>query len=143
MRSGDLSTRSRASLGGVRNSVLPLVAVSRSSVLILKPMRAGGHDDLVALLFGEAVLVEDAALVLGTIARLALAALLGALFMDELVARQIGEVVERADVGLAQCDQHLLGQMRQLGERIVDAQFAALLARRRLAPLERLAGAAL
>ena len=38
---------------------------------VLEPVGAGGHDDLVALLFGEAVFGEDPALVLGAVARLA------------------------------------------------------------------------
>src|SRR5215218_7438478 len=56
-----------ASLGGFRNRVLPF---------ILEPVGAGGHDDLVALLVGEAVFGEDPAFVLLAVA-LALAALLG------------------------------------------------------------------
>ena len=106
-------------------------------------MGAGGHDDLVALLFAEAVLGEDPALVLGAVARLALAALLGPLLLDQLVGGEVGEVVERADVGLAQRHQHLLGEVRHLGERVLDAELAALLARRGFAPLERFGGAAL
>ena len=63
-------------------------------LLVLEPVGAGGHDDLVALLFGQAIVGEDAALVLGPVARLALAALLGALLLDELVGGEVGEVVE-------------------------------------------------
>ena len=33
---------------------------------VVEPVRARGHDDLVALLFAQAVLAEHAALVLGT-----------------------------------------------------------------------------
>src|SRR5690606_31032247 len=36
----------------------------RSGLVVLEPMRAGGHDDLVALLFAEPELAEHAALVL-------------------------------------------------------------------------------
>ena len=43
----------------------------RPAVLVLEPVGAGGHDDLVALLFAKAVFGEDPALVLGAVARLA------------------------------------------------------------------------
>ena len=45
--------------------------------------------------------------------------------------------------GLAERHQHRLGEVRQLGQRILDAELAALLAGRGLAALERLGGAAL
>ena len=46
-------------------------------------------------------------------------------------------------LGLAQRDQHLLGEVRHLGERVLDAELAALLARGGFAALERFGGAAL
>ena len=52
-------------------------------------MSAGGHDDLVALLFGESVVGEQAALVLRSGARLA-AARLDPLLLDQLVGGEIG-----------------------------------------------------
>ena len=71
------------------------------------------------------------------------AARLDPLLLDQLVGGEVGEVVERADVGLAQRHQHLLGEVRHFGQRILDAKLAALLARRGLAALERFGGAAL
>lgn len=38
----------------------------RSGFLVFKPMGAGGHDDLIALLVRQAIGSQDAALVLGT-----------------------------------------------------------------------------
>src|SRR6185312_3673878 len=130
VRSGTCA--SKVSLLLARNRVL---LGCRGGWLIFEPVRAGGHDDLIALLFAEAVLGEDSALVLGPIARLA-AAGLDSLLLDQLVRGEIGEIVERSDVGLAQSHQHLLGEVRELGERILDAQLAALFTRRGLAALE-------
>src|SRR5947208_15391303 len=101
-------------------------------------MRAGSHDDLVALLVAEGIFGEDSALVLGAVARLALAALLGPLLLHELVGGEVGEIVERLDPGLAERDEHLLGEVWHLGEVVADPERSALLARCRLAPLERL-----
>src|SRR5690349_6766146 len=81
------------------------------AVLVVEPVGSRSHDDLVALLFAEAIFGEDPALVLGPVARL-LAARLDALLLDQLVSGEVGEVVERADVRLAQRHQHLLGQVR-------------------------------
>src|SRR5690349_3790387 len=107
VRSGTCA--SRVSLLLARNRVL--LGCRRSGRLfVLEPVGAGGHDDLVALLFAEPVVGEDSALVLRPVARLALAALLGTLLLHQLVGREIGEVVERADVRLAQGHQHLLGE---------------------------------
>ena len=75
--------------------------------------------------------------------RLGAAARLRPLLLDQLVGREIGEIVERPDAGLAQRHQHLLGEVRQLGQRILDAEPAALLAGSGFAALERLGGAAL
>src|SRR5918998_2470733 len=97
LRSGTcLALSPSVSLGGFRNRVL--LHLGR---FVLEPVGAGGHDDLVALLVGEAIFGEDAALVLGPVA-LALAALLRALLRDELVGGEIGEVVERLDARLAE-----------------------------------------
>src|SRR5207237_7299820 len=73
------------SLGGFRNRVLPSLAV-----LVLEPVCAGGHDDLIALLVRQAIIGEQAASVLGPVG-LALAALLGPLLLDQLVGGEIGE----------------------------------------------------
>src|SRR5438270_12768317 len=100
-------------------------------------MGAGGHDDLVALLFAEAVVGEDPALVLWPVAWLALAALFGPLLLNQLVGCEVGEVVESFDALLAERDEHLLGQMRHLGEIVGDAQRSAFFAGSRLAPLQR------
>ena len=67
----------------------------------------------------------------------------GALLLDQLVGGEIGEVVERPDARLAQRHQHLLGEVRQFGQRILDAELAALLAGGGFAALERFGGAAL
>src|SRR3546814_11704498 len=53
------------------------------------------------------------------------------------------KVIERLDSRLAEGDQHRLGQMRHVGERILDAELAALGACRRLAALKRLGRAVL
>src|SRR6185295_12108036 len=133
----------RSSLRGVRiGGLLGLVRVRGGGRIFLEPVGAGGHDDLVALLFGQAVVGEDPALVLGPVARLA-AARLDPLLLDQLVGGEIGQIVERPDPGLAERHQHLLGEVRNLGEIVRDAELAALLARGGLAPLERFRGAAL
>ncbi len=79
----------------------------------------------------------------GRLVGLGAAARLLALLLDELVGREVGEVVERLDARLAERDQHRLGEVRKLGERILDAKAAALLAGRGFAALERFGGAAL
>src|SRR5687767_736199 len=96
-------------------------------------MRASGHDDLVALLFAQAEFAEHAALVLGALRtaqrragfrRRGAAARRLALLGDQLVGGEVGKIVERLDPGLAEHDQHLLVEMRDLGERILDAKLA-------------------
>src|SRR3546814_17253272 len=47
------------SLGSIRNSVLPII-------LVFEPMRAGRHDDFIALLFTETIFDQNAAFVLDT-----------------------------------------------------------------------------
>ena len=92
----------------------------------------------------RAVFGQDSALVLGALGRrLGAAARLLALLLDELVGREIGEVVERLDARLAQGHQHLLGEVRKLGQRILDAKATAFLAGSGFAALERFGGAAL
>src|SRR5438128_1527185 len=93
---------SPVSLVVFRNSVLLLlrsVARIRCGHVVLEPMGARGHDDLVALLFGKPVFRQDSALVLGPVARLA-AAGLNPFLLDQLVGGEVGEIVESADVGL-------------------------------------------
>jgi hypothetical protein len=64
---------------------------------VFEPVGARGHDDFVALLFGQAVLAEHAALVLvaarALVHRTVAATLFGALLGDEFVSREVGEVV--------------------------------------------------
>ena len=92
----------------------------------------------------RAVFGQDSALVLGALGRrLGAAARLLALLLDQLVGREIGKIVERLDARLAQGHQHLLGEVRKLGQRVLDAKAAALLAGRGFAALERFGGAAL
>src|SRR5438067_1634134 len=131
-------TASPASLRGFR--IGGLLGLGR--LLFLEPVGAGGHDDLVALLFSEAVVGEDPALVLRALARFA-AAGFDALLLDELVSGEVGEIVERLDPRLAEGDEHLLGEVRKFGQSILHAERASLLAGRGFAPLERFAGAAL
>src|SRR5690242_20837172 len=134
--SGESASRISSSRGAVRRERMQVrsgICASRVSFrgfriggllglrLVLEPVGAGGHDDLVALLFAEAVFGENPALVLGPVARLA-ATRLDPLLLDQLVGREIGEVVERTDVRLAQGHEHLLGEVRDLGERILDAE---------------------
>src|SRR3569623_1218038 len=88
-----------------------------------EPVRAGGHDDLVALRFAQAVLAEHAALVLRTLGGvLGAAARFLALLLDQLVGREIGEVVERLDAGLAERAQHRLGQVRHGRQIVLDTE---------------------
>src|SRR5690606_32586571 len=139
------------SLRGFRIGGLLSYGLGGRSLLVLEPVRAGSHDDLVALLFAEPELAEHPALVLR--ARLVAAQRrtgLGiaaarrlALSGDQLVGREVGEVIERLDPGLAENDQHLLGQVRDLGQRIVDAERATLGAERLFLALDRLGGAVL
>src|SRR3546814_649826 len=113
--------RFSVSLGRFRIRVLPgFDRGFRWRRLVLEPVRAGGHDDLVALLVGEPVFGEHAALVLGPVARFLAAARLDALLLDEFVGRQIGEIVECLDPRLAERDEHRLGQIRHVDERILD-----------------------
>ena len=123
-----------------RNRVL--LGYRGGGVLVLEPVGAGGHDDLVALLVAQAIFGENPAFVLGPVG-LPLAALLGPLLLDELVGGEIGEIVERLDAGLAERDQHCLVEVRKLGQRVLDAKAATFLAGSRLAALERFGGAAL
>src|SRR3546814_4877412 len=74
------------------------------AVLVFKPVRAGGHDDLVALLFAQAIFGEHAALVLlavgaahGRAVGVATATRSLALLRNQFVGRQVGQVVERLD----------------------------------------------
>src|SRR4051812_16718864 len=129
VRSGTCDSRSSVtpsavSLSFVRNRVL---LAGGLGILVLEPVGAGSHDDLIALLFGEAVVAQQPTLVLGPVARLA-AARLDALLLHELVGGEVGKVVQRPDPGLAKRDQHLLRKMRDFGERVLDAELAALLA---------------
>ena len=64
-----------------------------------------------------------------------------ALLGDQLVGREIGEIVEGLDAGLAEGDEHLLGQMGNLGEGIVDAESLPLAAVGFLALGQRFLGA--
>src|SRR5687768_17266995 len=84
VRSGTCA--SSGSLVLCRNRVL-LGCGRRRFRLVFEPMRAGGHDDLVALFFAQTIVGQQAALVLGPVARLALAALLGPLLLDQFVGR--------------------------------------------------------
>src|SRR6478672_7990096 len=118
---GSLSASARLSFRGVR--IGGLLRLARG-LLVLEPVGAGSHDDLVALLFGEAILGEDTALVLRPVARLA-AARLDPLLLHQLVGGQVSKIVERLNARLAQCDQHLLGEVRKLGEVVGDAETAA------------------
>src|SRR3569623_493459 len=62
---------------------------------VLEPVRPGGHDELVALLFREAVFGEYAALVLGALGGvLGAAARFLALLLRQLVGGEVGEIVE-------------------------------------------------
>src|SRR5918993_537804 len=142
---GSGSRRSGDSLGFVRNRVLlPRVIRRGARVLVLEPVRSCGHDDLVPLLFRQSIFGQNPALVLGAPGRrLGAAARLLTLLLDELVGREVGKVVERLDARLAKRHQHRLVQMRKLGQRILDAKAAALLARSGLASLQRFGGAAL
>ena len=65
---------------------------------------AGGHDDLVALLFAEAVFGRECPpLSSGRLLRLfAGGGGLDPLLLDKLVGGEVGEVIKRSDVGLAQ-----------------------------------------
>src|SRR5918993_436413 len=139
------SRRSGDSLGFVRNRVLlPGVIRRGARVLVLEPVGASGHDDLVPLLFGQGIFGQDPALVLGAPGCcLRATARLLTLLLDELVGGEVGEIVERLDARLAQCNQHRLGQMRKLGQRILDTEATALLAGSGLAALQRFGGAAL
>ena len=89
-------------------------------VFILKPVRTGCHDYLVALLFTEAKFGEHTAFVVGIF--LAPAAVALPLARDQFIRRQIGEIIERLDPRLAKRDQHCLGEMRHVGKRILDAK---------------------
>src|SRR6478609_5706485 len=84
---GSPSTSARSSLGFVRNRVLLPSGGAGGRILVLEPVCAGGHDDLVALLVAQTIFGEDPTLVLGPVARFALAALLGPLLLDQLVGR--------------------------------------------------------
>src|SRR3546814_14751205 len=84
--------------------------------LVVEPVRACRHDDLVALLFAEAIFAQHAALVLGALAARRTAAVVGALLGDQLVGRAVGEVVERLDPRLAEHDTHRFGQVRNIGQ---------------------------
>ncbi len=77
----------------VCNSVL--LASWRCCGLILEPVGAGSHDDLVTLLFAQAIFGQYAALVLGTLAGLGAAARLDAFLLDQFVGREIRQIVER------------------------------------------------
>src|SRR3546814_16790578 len=77
------------------------------------------------------------------LARFLAAARLDALLLDEFVGRQIGEIVECLDPRLAERDEHRLGQIRHVDERILDAERLALLARGGLTAVERFGRAAL
>ena len=57
-------------------------------------MRTGSHDDLIALLFGQAIFAQHTALVLGT-ARCVLvaAARLGTLLLDQFVGGEVGYLI--------------------------------------------------
>jgi hypothetical protein len=103
---------------------------------------AGGHDDLVALLFGEAVVGEHAALVLGPVARLARRRGSTRFFW---ISSSVARSARSSSVGCSPCPASpaSLGEVRHFGQRVLDAELAALLARRGLAALERLGGAAL
>src|SRR3954463_5323976 len=110
VRSGTCASRSSVtpsavSLSFVRNRVL---LAGGLGILVLEPVGAGSHDDLIALLFGEAVVAEQPAFVLGPVARLA-AARLDPLLLHELVSREVGKVVERPDPRLTERHKHLLG----------------------------------
>src|SRR5690606_21246636 len=91
------------SLGSFRNRVLPFAAAPVPvRVLVLEPVGAGGHDDLVALLFGQAKAAEHATLVVAAAAGAAAVGAptrLGALARHQLVGRKVGEIIERLDPG--------------------------------------------
>ena len=78
-------------------------------------MGARRHDDFVALFFAQAIFAKHAALVLGAFAARRAAAVVGALLGDQFVGREIGEIVERLDTGLAEDDEHRFGEMRDVG----------------------------
>src|SRR5579864_4399362 len=132
----------RSTFRGIRIGGLLGIVGNLGRLFVLEPVSAGGHDDLVTLLFGEAVVREDPAFVLWPVARLA-PARLDALFLNELVGREVGKVVQGADVRLTERHQHLLGEVRDLRERILDAQLAALFTSCCFAALERFGGSAL
>src|SRR6187551_1030400 len=120
------------SLRGFRTGGLLSYGRGSRGLLVLEPVRAGGHDDLVAVLFAEPELAEHPALVLGALVAAQrrtgfdVAAARGlALLGDQLVGREIGEIVERLDPGLAEHHQHLFGQVRNLDQRVLDAELAA------------------
>src|SRR5690349_432519 len=131
-------TASPVSLGGFRNSVLPALfglGVLGRRFFILEPVGAGSHDDLVALLVGQAIFGQNSALVLGPVARLA-AARLDPLLLDQLVRGEIGEIVQGTDVRLAQGHKHLLGEVRDFSQSILDPQLPPLFTRCSLPALE-------
>ena len=98
-------------------------------------MGARCHDDLVALFLAQTIVGEDAALFGLGIGHPP--ARLDPLLLDQLVGREVGEIVEGADVRLAERDEHLLGEVRELGKSILDAELAALFPRSGFAALER------
>src|SRR3546814_4841568 len=106
--------------------------------LVVEPVGACRHDDLVALLFAEAIFAQHAALVLGALAARRTAAVVGALLGDQLVGREVGEVVERLDPRLAEHDEHRFGQVRNIGQIVLHAKFAAFGARRSEEPTSEL-----
>src|SRR5581483_6788186 len=61
----------------------------------------------------------------------------------KLVGGEVGEIIKRLDVRLAERDQHRLGEMRHFGQIVGDSESAALVAARGFAALQRLGGAAL
>ena len=83
---------------GVRIGGLPVLRLRRGPVLhrfgsrfVFEPVRTRRHDDLVALLFAEAIFAEHAALVLGAVAAVARRA--AAIVLTLLVLPAIAKVV--------------------------------------------------
>ncbi len=101
-------------------------ASSEFAAVRFQPVGAGGHDDLVALLFAKTVFGKNAALVLGAAAWLA-AAGFDALLLDSRRSR-LARSSEQLDVGFAPELPASARWSANLGERVLYAQSPTLFA---------------
>src|SRR3546814_9803497 len=105
--------------------------------MTLRPPRSTRTDTL----FPYTTLFRS--LVLGALAACRAATVVLALLGDQFVGREVGEVVERLDPRLAEHDEHRFGQVRDVGQIVLDAEGATFLSGRFLAAFEPFGGAAL